>query len=255
MTAQVSMEQVRADLGTLSRARVFFGHQSVGYNVVDGIRMLAAEAGIPLRIEEVTAQGAIPTGPGLFHARVGENLDPDGKLASFAGALGGPGEARYDLALLKFCYVDLDEDSKERVPSRLFAHYAGGMQKIEAAHPGVTLLYTTMPLVAEPPGRKTRLQRLLGMSAATDAANIRRNDYNRLIRERYAGRRLLDVARIEATRPDGSIAGFRKSGREIEMLVPEYTSDGGHLNDLGQEQVAAAFLHRIAEALRARPTG
>ncbi|MCC7083306.1 MAG: hypothetical protein IT530_21770, partial [Burkholderiales bacterium] len=51
---------------------------------------------------------------------------------------------------------------------------------------------------------------------------------------------------------DGSIAEFSADGRDIEMLALEYTSDGGHLNPLGRERVAAAFLHGIAEALRAR---
>jgi len=250
----LSMDQVKADLLTVSQARVFFGHHSVGNNILKGIRSLADKAGVPLRIEEIAVGGAVPEGPGLFHGAVGENLDPDGKIAGFADALGAPGEARYDLATFKFCYVDLDEGSKERSPDQLFERYVSNMSTIEAAHPGVRILHATMPLMAEPPGKKTRLKRLLGLSTSTDAANIDRNEFNRLTRERYAANVLLDVARFEAIRPDGSVAEFRDSGREIEMLALEYTSDGGHLNELGQERIAAKFLRRIAEALRAQDT-
>lgn len=252
----VSMDQVKADLQAISNARVFFGHHSVGNNILKGIRDLSEKAGVPLRIVEITAAGTAPTGPGLFHGMVGENLDPDAKMADFAAVLGPPGEARYDVATFKFCYVDLDEGSKERSPDKLFDRYANNMSTIEAAHPGVKVLHSTMPLMAEPPGKKTRLKRLLGLSIPTDAANVDRNEFNRLARERYDGSGLLDVARFEATRPDGSIAEFSADGRDIEMLALEYTSDGGHLNPLGRERVAAAFLHRIAEALRARaPAG
>lgn len=247
----VSMDQVKADLLTVSRARVYFGHHSVGRNMLQGVQELADKAGVPVRIEEVAAGGPVPEGPGLFHGKVGENLDPDGKIADFARVLGAPGESRYDIATFKFCYVDLDEGSKERSPDDLFERYANNMSAIETVHPGVKIMHSTMPLMAEPPGRKTRLKRLLGMSISTDAANVDRNEFNRLARERYTGSGLLDVARFEATRPDGSVAEFSADGREIEMLALEYTSDGGHLNELGRERVAAAFLHRIAEALRA----
>jgi len=249
------MEQVRHDLEVVSGARVFFGHHSVGFNILDGVRRLADKAGVPLRIEKVDVPGPVPEGPGLFHGVVGENLDPQGKIDAFAEALGTPGETRYDLATVKLCYVDLDEDSKERDPRRLFDRYVTGMEAIKAAHPDVTILHATMPLRAEPPGRKTRLKRLLGMSTEADATNIARNDYNLLIRERYAGPGLIDIAHVEATHQDGSLAEFAGAGRENEMLALEYTSDGGHLNEAGREWVAAAFLHQLAEALRARQPG
>jgi lysophospholipase L1-like esterase len=93
------------------------------------------------------------------------------------------------------------------------------------------------------------------MSTAEDAANIERNKFNQLARQRYTADDIIDIARFESTRPDNSIAEFRDSGRQIEMLALEYTSDGGHLNELGQERVAAAFLRKVADALRARQSG
>lgn len=253
--AAMSMEQLHSDLEFLAGSRVFFGHQSVGENILDGIRDLAQKAGVALRVEAVEAGGEAPEGPGLFHARVGANLDPDSKIAAFSAALDRAGEPGYDLAVLKFCYVDLDDESREQQPQALFAHYLAGMSAIEKAHPQLRVLNSTMPLVAEPPGRKTRLKRLLGMSVETDAENVRRNEYNRLVRERYAGGSLFDIARVEATDVDGRPVVFEHSGQPMEMLVPGFTTDGGHLNQAGRERVAAVFIHRLAEALRERQAG
>lgn len=246
----MSTNDLQEDLELLARSRVFFGHHSVGVNILDGVKRLAENTGVALRVEEVKP-GAIPaSGPGLFHGRVGENHDPDGKIAAFSAAMGETGESRYDLAMLKFCYVDLNDNSREQKADELFQRYLDGMDGIRAAHPELVLLNSTMPLYAEPPGKKTRLKRLLGMAVDTDEHNVRRNEYNRLVREHFSTAELFDVARLEATAPDGSIVTFSSSGQPMEMLAQEFTDDGGHLNDSGQDQVAAEFVHRLAEALR-----
>lgn len=251
-TREVPMDQVRADLLTVSQSRVFFGHHSVGNNIIKGVQALAAKAGVPLRVEEV--QTAAPVaGPGLFHGKVGENLAPDSKIQDFAARLESPADPPFDVAVFKFCYVDLDENSRERSPEKLFERYRKTLAEVQAKHPGVTILHGTMPLMSDPPGRKTRVKRLLGIATWTDEGNVRRNAYNGLVRRQFGSAELLDVARFEATRMDGSIASFSANGSQIETLAGEYTNDGGHLNELGQQHVAAAFLHTLAEAIRRRP--
>lgn len=250
-TGEVSMDQVRADLLTVSQSRVFFGHHSVGNNIIKGVQALAAKTGVTLRVEEIQSAPP-PDGPGLFHGKVGENLAPDSKIQDFAARLESPTERPFDVAVFKFCYVDLDEDSRERSPSKLFERYRKTLAEVQAKHPDVTILHGTMPLMSDPPGRKTRLKRLLGIATWTDEGNIRRNAYNAFVRQQFGSAELLDVARFEATRLDGSIAGFSVDGRQIETLAGEYTNDGGHLNELGQQHVAAAFLHTLAEAIRKR---
>ena len=42
----------KTDLQTLSAARVYFGHQSVGNDIVKGLAELATAEGVPLRIVE-----------------------------------------------------------------------------------------------------------------------------------------------------------------------------------------------------------
>lgn len=253
--APVSIEQVKTDLEALSRSRVYFGHQSVGRNILHGVRNLADEAGVALRIEEV-ASGAAAEGPGLFHTNIGENGAPDGKLEAFLANVAAPPQDRapaaYDIALLKFCYVDLDEDSKEQSPQALFDRYRSSVAGLGERQQGLTLIHATMPLTADPPGWKTRVKRWLGRATWTDAANQKRSQYNRMLRSQFAPDETFDIARIESTHADGSISSFEAGGIAVETMAAEHTYDGGHLTDAAERHVAAAFLHTLAQAVRRR---
>ena len=53
---------------------------------------------------------------------------------------------------------------------------------------------------------------------------------------------LFDLALIEATFPDGSGNVHQKDGQSFQALVPEYTYDGGHLNEKGRRIVAEQLI-------------
>jgi hypothetical protein len=250
----VDLNQVKADLTTLSQARIYFAHQSVGRNMLKGIAMLSEETGVPLRIEEVKPGAPVDAGPGLFHANVGENGVADSKITAFVSGVAAVGStAPYDVALLKFCYTDIGGDSKDKSPQQLFERYQKAMAGVQEQQPNLKLLHTTMPLRAEPQGMKTKVKRMLGMSAFTDSDNILRGEYNALVRTKESS--YFDVARLEATRSDGSISAFSAQGRQVEMMAPEHTYDGGHLTDPAKRYFAAAFLRTLAEAVQAGTTG
>lgn len=248
----LQLTQVESDLRTVAGARVFFGHQSVGRNILDGIRMLSERTGVAIRIEEV-GDGPPPAGAGLFHANVGENGMPGSKIDEFASRVGGAGEASYDAAVLKFCYVDLEEADVEIAdPAELFLRYRDMISTLQSTRPGLSIVPATMPLMAEPPGKKTRIKRLLGMATWRDEANRLRNEYNAMVRSELSTPELFDIARIEATHADGTRSTFNANGERIEMLAPEYTDDGGHLNDEGKLLVAAGFLRSLSQSLQDR---
>ncbi len=250
-TVTVSIDQVRADIETLSQVRVYFAHQSVGRNILRGIDALTAEAGVPLRIAEVNG-AAMPEGPGLFHANVGENGVADSKLAAFVTAVSAPAPGGYDLAVLKFCYTDIGEQARDQSAQELFQRYQDVMAGVRAKQPGLGIMHMTIPLRADPPGWKTTVKRWLGRPVPSDEGNLKRGEYNELLRAAVAPAELFDVARLEATRADGSTSSFSAGGRDVETLAPEHTYDGGHLNDPATKYFAAAFLHSLAEAVRQR---
>lgn len=240
-SAEVPDPRLRADLEALSSRTIFFGHQSVGGNVLEGVLRLSARAGVPLRLVEGTAASA-PPGT-VVHALLGRNGAPLEKIDDFARAVDAfPGDGP-DVALMKLCYVDFDGGAD---PAALFARYRTVLAELRRRHPRTRFVHVTTPLTAPARGARALAKRLLGRER-DEARNARREAYNALLRDAYAGREpVLDLARIEATRPDGSVEATVWSGRAVPALVPAYTDDGGHLNAAGQERVARRLVALLA---------
>lgn len=240
-TARAEDPSLRSDLEALSRRSVFFGHQSVGNNILDGVRDLLAEAGVPLRVLEVPSARGLASGT-FGHALVAENGDPLRKLASFETAL-GPGPTTADVALVKLCFVDVDERTDV---GALFGRYRTALSALRTRFPRTTFVHVTVPLTADAPGLKGVVKRLLGRDRSRPQ-NARREEFNALMRQAYAGQEpLFDLARQEATRPDGTTESFELDGRRVLTLVPGYTDDGGHLDAAGRKRVARALIALLA---------
>jgi hypothetical protein len=62
---------------------------------------------------------------------------------------------------------------------------------------------------------------------------------------------LFDIAEVESTLPQGKRNFFMHGGDTIDTLTQAYTTDGGHLNESGRQQVAAAFCpERLVDPIR-----
>lgn len=241
--ARADDPSLRRELERVAELRVFFGHQSVGRDALDGLRRLAVAEGVPLRIVETRGGGGFP--PATFaHAPVAYNSRPDVKLESFARALdSAPGPAP-DVALLKLCYVDVRADTDV---GALHERYRRTLSGLRERHPGTVFVHVTVPLTARATGVKAWLSRQVGRRPAGLAENARREEYNALLREAYAGREpLFDLAALESTRPDGRPEREEWQGLSVPVLVPGYSSDGGHLDDRGAARVARALVALLA---------
>jgi hypothetical protein len=238
---------LRADLERVARERIYFGHQSVGANLLEGVEALAAQAGVPVRLVRVGRAGELP--PATFgHTLVEENGKPLKKLESFRTALG---DAQVDVALLKFCYVDIDADSDAKA---LFARYRDTINDLRRTHPHTVFVHVTLPLTTVQTGWKALAKRLLGRAPYGTVENVRREQYNRLLREAYAGREpLFDLARVESTGPDGTPVRVQWDGVVAPALYPAYTEDGGHLNAQGRQRAARELIAVLAAARAPRP--
>jgi len=217
--------------------RILFCHQSVGADVLEGLRELS---GHPLT---ATSPDSLPErdpgSPCLATARVGRNGDPRSKWQSFAELLAAHG-GRVEFALMKLCYVDiLDLANVEQV----FTDYQDAMNGIAARHPQVRLGHVTVPLRARPQGPGATVRRLLGRHDAEHARNRARSAFNERLRKAYAGRGVLfDLAQVEASAPDARMCSWREGSVVVPALAPAYSRDGGHLNSLGRGVAARAFL-------------
>ena len=228
----------------LGEKRIYFGHQSVGNNIVDGIRdAMKANPQIKLNIVE-TNNSADFSVPLFAHSQIGKNEDPKSKCEAFVRLMErGMGDS-VDIALLKFCFVDVT--GKTDV-DRLLADYGSTINALKKRYPNVTYVHITVPLMTVQTGPKVWLKKLIGRPIGGYEDNIRREEYNRKLRSEY-GRKdpLFDLAALESTFPDGRRYTFSAGGKAHEALVHEYTDDGGHLNQKGRQWVGEQFLVFLA---------
>ena len=207
---------------TLDKVRaldIVFGRQSVGGNVLEGLAALAEKDGERWGIERAEDPDAewFRENNGLGDFCVGENEDPMRKIADFRERMiGGIGGA-VDVAMFKFCFVDLPEEGSQ--PKEVFEAARKAVEEVEKRHPKLTVVWWTCPLET--------------------GGNRARNEYNGLVRSycKKSLNPLFDLADIES---DG----------KGDAMQEEYTDDGGHLDEDGRARAAKAFwwlLARLAE--------
>jgi hypothetical protein len=220
------------DLTAVARTRVFFGHQSIGMNVLDAVPGVYADHGVSAPpIEQGRAEPG-PNGGFIAHQFIGENHKPLLKLEDFDRTMRGGMGRQVDVALMKFCAVDITTSTDV---DALFARYRDTMGALERDFPNVTFIHVTVPLTTVSGG---------------EAENVARERLNTLIRREYGSRHLFDLAAIESTKPDGTRVSGRYDNQEYFALYDGYASDVGHLNAVGSKIAATAFLDAIAQASR-----
>lgn len=230
-----------ADWRRLSELRIAFGHQSVGYNLLDGIAALATDAAVPLRIVETREPFSAPA---IHHFRIGENGKPAGKLADFDALMKSGLAGSTDIALLKLCFVDFEAeiDSKQ-----LAQQYIDELARLAAVYPRVVFVPVTAPLTTAQTGPKAWLKRLLGRTPAGYVNNARRQLFNEALRDHYRSESgqspLFDLAALESGYQTNSVD---YNGVRVEVLDPALTTDGGHLNTQGQHLLGGALVHHLA---------
>jgi hypothetical protein len=233
---------LRADLEHLSQRRIFFGHQSVGVNLLDGIKQLSTTEGVPLHIIEVTSANEVKPST-IGHTFVANNGDPFKKLRSFEQALGAQ-PTGLDVAMMKFCYIDFTPETDVRA---LFNRYQTTIDALRTKNPGTTFIHVTVPLTIVQGGFKASLKRMLGHAPYGVLENMRRAEYNTLLRQAYQGRKpVFDLARIESTTPNGVAVAVEWKGNNIPAMDPAYTDDGGHLNSTGKLRAARELVAILA---------
>jgi len=247
MTSQGSLASgiTTDDLAKVSRTRVFFGHQSVGMNVLEGVPAAYTAQGMTAPpIEQESARPSTDSGF-ITHAFIGENEKPLLKIQDFDARMRSGIGQQVDVAMMKLCYIDIRSDTDT---GALFATYRETMAGLQRDFPDVTFVYVTVPLMTER-GQLSRLKGLLTRSGRYGPEeNVARERLNALIRREYAGGHLFDLAAIESTTPDGSRATGTYEGQPYYRLHDGYASDSGHLNRLGARAAATGWLTAIAQA-------
>lgn len=215
-------------LQTLHGAAIYFGHNSVGWNIVGGLGGVLDEQADPKpRVVETDQPGDVSAGV-FAHSGIGGNGAPAAKIASFqnlmTGALGG----KVDLAFMKFCFVDFTDatwDDPAKVDA-LLATYQQMVSAVHAAHPALKIVHVTVPL-----------------SPGDDVNNARRERISQELRDLY-GSDVFDLARIESTDPT---THQRITGANGPRLYSGWKGDdSGHLNAAGSRAIALELIAFLA---------
>ncbi|MBN1983043.1 MAG: hypothetical protein JW795_16035 [Chitinivibrionales bacterium] len=227
----------------ISGMKIFFGHQSVGENILDGVReIVSIYKGSPsVSIASMDDSTEITT-PALYHYSLGKNGDPIGKMQDFSRILHQKNHGSYlDVACMKLCYVDISSSTDV---VRLFKQYTAVIAQIKKDFPNLTIVHSTVPLTVYATGVKSKIKRLL-----IPDDNNKRCEYNDLIRTTFSGiDPIFDIAAVESTDPAGTRQSYLYQKKSYFSLIPAYSSDGGHLNSVGKCICGKAFLQTIGLA-------
>ena len=239
-------KDISADLDVALGTKIFFAHQSVGNNLLSGVQRLAAGAGRELKVAKLDEADGKP-GALWLHIAAGRNGEPKSKIDEFVSTLKGRTSLKPDVAFMKFCYIDFNPQTDV---GDVFAYYQNALNALKRERPDVRIAHVTAPLMQKPNTLKARAQRLLGREVWGDAANVKRAEFNARLLAAFPSDPIFDVARWESTRPDGSRESFEQGGKTYYSLVPSYSDDGGHLDDLGQRVLGAEMIRFVARAMK-----
>ncbi|NLX19453.1 MAG: hypothetical protein GXY53_09280, partial [Desulfobulbus sp.] len=237
-----AMHTPEQDVSVLLQKTVVFGHQSVGMNILDGLRNLKSGSST-VGINRIGEGEALQKGA-VNHAFIGTNADPFGKMDSFSRLLDTYAAAPPDIALFKFCYLDVDQYTDI---SALFTRYRELIAHLHKTFPGMIVVHTTVPLRQVQTGPKAWVKRVIGKPVTGLADNVAREEFNNLIRTEFGHELIYDIAKGESTYPDGGRETFEYKGTSAFALVPQYTDDGEHLNGYGGEILARQFVQVLAQ--------
>jgi hypothetical protein len=227
----------------IEKKRIFFGHQSVGYNIIDGVKDIIAEypACCPRIVETIDPLDF--ESPVFGHARIGRNMDPYSKIGHFKTLLGLGIGNKLDVACMKLCYVDIDNHTDIEP---LFQYYKRTINELSVQYPHLKFIHATVPLEMKEDSIKAVVKKVLGKKIAGEGTNIGKRRYNDLLAEEYDASAIFDIASIESTYPDGTRNENTYKNETYYSLVPQYTNDGGHLNHRAGKIVAEQLLSLLA---------
>jgi hypothetical protein len=244
-------EELRMDAETTSAIkaiaamRIYWGHQSVGGNVIQGLAVLLSESQTPWTVAEIGSTPP-PGGPAFLHQRIGRNGEPTEKMDDFAKSVRSFAEPKPKLAFMKLCYVDVNRNTDV---NKLIEYYTKTLQQLKREFPSVVFGHATVPLAPAADSFKDRLKRLVGIEIKKERDNLRRTEYNALLRKAFPNDPLFALDVIESTRPDGTKVQFQLDGEDGYALASEYAGDeSGHLNATGARLAAMGLIRFVASA-------
>jgi len=175
-----------------SQRNIFFGHQSVGNNIITGIDNIMKEnPQIKLNIVKTTDIKNFDA-PVFAHDWIGANMDPQSKTEAFENILNNGVGEKTDIAFMKFCYVDVTSQTDSE---NVFKDYKETLSRLTKEFPNTTFVHIAVPLTSKPTGLqafsnkvKNIVKKMIGRPVFDYQDNINRNRLNDMLRAEYSGK-------------------------------------------------------------------
>jgi hypothetical protein len=237
--------------------RIYFAHGTLGGQIVHGVEtVLSRKSSIAMQVlsyrgqerdahrreRRGTAEADAFDRPGIFHAPIGHDGEPEDKIDAFEAFLLSPEAGKVDVALLKFSCADIGRSTDV---NRVMDRYVQAVDALKAARPGLVIVHCTAPLREPDHGAKAAIKKAVGVGP--DAANANRGRYNELLRKRFADGRIFDVARAESRRLDGTEETVLVKNERWPALAPEYGQGARELTEAGRVVLGREFLLALSQ--------
>ena len=244
---------VSSKLDIIASHKIYFGHQSVGENILMGFsEIISLNKHQKIQIVNLHRTTKLP-GSYLAHSYIGHNKDAASKCEDFSKTIKKYFASDLDIALMKFCFVDI---CRENNAQEIFNLYKTTIDRLKLEFPEITFIHSTVPLESEDVnlywGVRRWIKKILGKRDYSPLDNVKRNEYNRLIREYFKNDYIFDIARVESTYPDGKNNLFNYNGKAYQSLIFDYSTDAAHLNEMGQKRAALEFISILVQACNDR---
>ena len=237
-------DDVGALIEEVSNLKVYFGHQSVGCNIMEGIYVWEQETGVYLKAVESRDFKAV-SDASFVHFRIGKNGDFRGKVDDFVSLVTQIPDGENPIAFFKFCFVDITSESD--VDSE-FEYYNEKMLYLKDNYPNIKFVVCTVPVTGVQKGIRAAAKRILNRTPYGYLDNIKRQEFNERIISDFSGiMSVFDLAGLEATHPDGSIETYSCDGDDYPCMPDYYRTDYGHLNSFGARTISYNLLAFLVE--------
>ena len=230
----------------LAKKKIFFGHQSVGDNIMSGFdQIISSNQAVKLNVIK-TKDAKNFDGPVFAHAYIGKNGDTNSKFREFADIINNGIGDKVDIAFLKMCFWDIRRGTDV---SEVLHNYKKTIRTLQKKYPNITFIHMTVPLMSHSNSFIDKVKRIIRPDNSV-MDNIKRNKLNQLIVKEYSNKEpIFNIALLESTRQDGTRATFSNDKNSYYYLAQEYTDDGGHLNKLASKYVAEQLLITLAKLI------
>ena len=243
------IEDVPAEYWTkLAEKRIFFGHQTIGNDIIDGITEIIEEHNyVKLNIVETSEPTAFDR-PVFAHTRIGYCRNPASKITCFEAVIENGVGNKVDIAFLKLCHIDVRWESDIR---SIFDDYQKTIKNLQLRYPEIKFLHVTVPVCSRPKGVKRILREsiklLIGRAGIWDD-NIKRHRYNEFLNNAYSKTEsVFDLALVESVNPGGFRCYITGGTEKVFVLAPEYAFSIGNLNHKGGKRIAEQLLITLAQ--------